>query len=214
MSERNKHVENSSIPRVGATGPPCVEFTLIEEEGRYVVAMRATVTPAGDAQTLSGQVTIKVPHAEGPDRFVVTDLQPAVESAIWVESGRTDAPSEDPQVDYISFAFNAVVVDSQMVQALRSANAASAITPRANDLSAYAWQAGVAIPVFSFANGGDGQGEGTVALLADNDPFLAPNSAGTNPINQIAILGIDTENAYLGNYNTAATDIYLPLINR
>jgi len=186
---------------------------LVGIKGIYAVYMRPNATPAGESYTLSAQVTIKAPHGEGADRFVVTNLQSAVADAIWVQSARVDAPPEDPQADYISFTFDPLVMDAAAFGALRRGNLDFATT--ANDLRAYTWRAGEAVKLFTFANGGTERG--SVTLLENDDPFLAPNSAGTNPGNQIAILGLDVDNAYVGNYTAAseqAPGIFLPLINR
>lgn len=200
-----------------------IAFTIRHEEGRYIVAMRPNVTPPGEPRTLSAQVTFKVPHREGAERFVVADLQSAVADAIWVEAGRVDAPVEDPAADYLTFAFDANVIDSAAVAAIVNAAASSEApreVPLANNLGAYHWRAGEEIQLFSFTNGavGNGVDEGeSVTLLEHDDPFLAPNSLGTNPLNQITILGLDAENAYIGNYSEASsrfTDIFLPFIRR
>src|SRR5205823_2480127 len=146
-------------------------------DGLYVVYMRPNTTPAHGGYTYSAQVTIKVPHGEGETRFVVTNLQSAVADTVWAQRSRIDAPAEAPGADYISFELD----------------------PQLSALNAIAWQAGEEVKVFTFEN--SGSYHGPLALLDGCDPFLASNSAGTNPGNQIAILGLGGDNAYIGNYD-------------
>ncbi|MFN3786610.1 MAG: cadherin, partial [Thiothrix sp.] len=127
--------------------------------------------------SLTGQVTIKAPHAAG---FKVTNLVSTVEGANWVEASRVDAPTEDAQSDYISFSFVGLQGDSARN---------------------FAWQAGKEQVVFTFQNAG-GCVDG-VALMANQDPFnVEKNSANTNPGNQFTNLGWGavSENHYTGNY--------------
>ncbi|MCB1637289.1 MAG: tandem-95 repeat protein, partial [Thiothrix sp.] len=126
-------------------------------------------------------MTLRVPHALGTDRFVVTGLQSShAPGATWQASSRVDAPDEDGSVDYISF------------------------TPTISNSQVFAWQADVEQEVFSFANSGPCMG--TVEIMNNGtDAFnVLPNSAGTNPGNELGNIGWSADNAYLGNYGGTA----------
>ena len=183
-----------------------IEFRVAYEEGAYAVYMRPNVTPDGLNLTLTSQVTIKVPHAAEADRFAVASVQSAVAGTEWAQSSRVDAPSEDGSADYLSFTVNFTDGNHRV----------------------YQWAEGQEIKLFSFANGGACLG--AVNLMDNADSFArSGNSANTNPGNQVDVLGIDRNNAYVGNYGAAADcgvqtqtpreetmvkKIYMPLIQR
>ena len=153
------------------------------KDDRYHVFMKPTVTPSPRDMSLTGQITIRVPHATGADAFVVDDPKSVVANTSWSNNSRVDAPEEDTSVDYISFSLS--VIQS----------------------SAFAWQAGEEKEVLNFRN--SATCIGPVSLINnDTDPFNAPlltggqNSAHTNPGNQFTNLGWggSTENNYLDNY--------------
>lgn len=155
------------------------KLALAEDGKTYQVMMKPAVTPKPDI-SLTGQVTIKVPHAA---EFKVNNLVSAVEGANWVEASRVDAPKEDAKSDYISFSFVGLQGDSARN---------------------FAWQAGKEQVVFTFQNEG-GCVDG-VTLMANKDPFnVEKNSANTNPGNQFTNLGWGavSENHYTGNYGEA-----------
>lgn len=152
---------------------------------RYRVYLRPSSTPSPDL-SLTGQVTLRVPHGTGEHQFSVTDIQSKLGTA-WTLGSQVVAPPEDPSVDYLSFAF----------------------TPL--DVKAFAFKAGEEQEAFSFKNAGSCLG--AVALL-DNatDPFNQPptnpkNSSNTNPSNQFANAGwgSSADNDYLGNYGSPAS---------
>jgi len=190
---------------LAATGDG-IEFRVAYAEGRYAVYMRPTVDATGPALTLTSQVTLKVPHASGADRFDVQDLRNGVDGTEWTQTSRIDAPAEDINADYLSFT----------------------VAFPAGNHQAFTWRANEEILVFSFANHGACQGG--VTLLSNDDPFTSDvangvvNSANTNPGNQIDVLNLGEGNLYLGNYGSVAhcadrtielkNFFYLPLINR
>jgi hypothetical protein len=185
-----------SAPQVEAIpSAPGVQFKLAREGNRYVVYMRPTVTPEQPGLTMTAQVTIRVPHGVDADRFRVADLQSAAPGAVWGQTSRIDAPAEAPDADFISFEFD-----------FESSN-----------LAAYTWQAGQALAAFSFANSGSYQGP--LNLMSNCDAFLY-NQIGVNAGNQIAILGLNNDNAYLGAYENAidapctAYNSFLPVVVR
>lgn len=153
-------------------------------DSRYHVYMRPTSTPTPDL-SMTGQVTLRVPHATGSDKFTATDIQPKTGTS-WSLSSEVFAPVEDKAVDYLSFTLTPI------------------------DVRAFAFKTGVEQEVFSFKNTGPCMG--SVALMNNNtDPFNQPptapeNSAGTNPGNQFANAGwgVTDDNDYLGNYGDAA----------
>ncbi|MEZ4664535.1 MAG: hypothetical protein R2911_43940 [Caldilineaceae bacterium] len=158
-----------------------IEFGLRYADGRYIVSMRPNVTPDAPNQSLSAQVTLKVPHAEGADRFIVRNPQPAVNGTYWVPLSRVDAPEENRHFDYISFEVSYTL----------------------GDRTVFGWTGGKEIDVFSFENSGPCLG--AVYLMSNGDLFMPPpggaNSAGTNPGNYIAVRGLNAndDNDYIGN---------------
>lgn len=158
-----------------------VAFSLVlAADGKtYQVLMKPSKTPKPDI-SLSGQVTIKVPHQSA---FKATAVVSAIAGANWVEASRVDAPKEDKATDYISFSFVGL-------QGSSSRN--------------FAWKEGKEQLVFSFQN--EGGCVSGVTLIAKDDPFnVSPNSASTNPGNYFANLGWGdiSQNNYQGNYGTA-----------
>ncbi len=176
-----------------------VEFKVAwdSSDSRYHVFMRPTTTPSKDL-SMTGQVTLRVPHATGSDKFTVSDLKVKA-NTVWSLSSEVYAPTEDTNVDYLSFTYSPLSV------------------------TAFAFAAGVEQEVFSFAN--TGACLGAVELLDNtNDPFNQPpeapnNSAGTNPGNQFANVGWGSsdDNDYLGNYggstNCKSTGNTAPVAN-
>lgn len=145
----------------------------------YRVFIRPVSTPVPDL-TASAQVTLRVPHADVPDRFTVSNITSAHTGVSWADSSKVFAPTEDTSVDYISFTANI------------------------SNAQAFAWKAGVEQEVFSFKN--TGKCLGPVSIINnDTDPFnKLPNSAGTNPGNEFSNVSWPDLNDYVGNYGTAA----------
>ncbi|SDZ75221.1 IPTL-CTERM protein sorting domain-containing protein [Thiothrix caldifontis] len=152
---------------------------------RYHVYMYPGSIPSPNNLT-SAQVTLKVPHVGGEERFEATDIQSAFSGLSWSNTSNVFAPEEDTDADYLSF------------------------TPAISNTKAMQWQEGQEIEVFSFANAG--ACSGAVTLLENaTDPFNQPpeapeNSVGTNPGNSILNLGwgsTDTDH-YAANYGCPA----------
>ncbi|MFZ1388672.1 MAG: IPTL-CTERM sorting domain-containing protein [Thiolinea sp.] len=149
----------------------------------YKVYMRPISTPSPDVST-TAQVTVRVPHAEIPDRFVVSSITPKHTGVIWANNSKVYAPTENPNYDYLSFTANI------------------------SDSRTFKWEAGVEQEVFSFANTGKCLGPVTL-IVNKTDPFdIEKNSSGTNPGNEFSNLSwaadSSTLSAYVGNYGTAA----------
>lgn len=150
-------------------------LALADDGKTYQVLMKPAKTPKPDI-SLSGQVTIKVPH---DSQFAVTELRSAVTGANWVEASRVDAPTEDVKHDYISFSFVGL-------QGSSSRN--------------FAWKGDAEQMIFSFQNT-KGCIDG-VSLMSNDDAFnVSPNSANTNPGNHFTNLGWGdvSQNNYQGN---------------
>ena len=167
--------------RASEVVPDGVTFKLVFTNGVYEVYMRPNVTPAIPNLTLTSQVTIKVPHRTSDERFKVSNIKSAVTGTAWLASSRIDAPIEDPTADYISF---------------------EVAFPDGN-YQVFGWTIDQEVKVFTFQNSGPCLG--VVTLLTNADPFMPPNSAGTNPGNQINILGVSGDNVYIGNDDLAET---------
>jgi hypothetical protein len=176
-----------------------LEFKVAFNNGRYEVYLRPTHTPEAPNLTLTAQVTLKVPHGADANQFTVANIVNGVAGAEWSATSRVNAPSEEPNADYISFT----------------------VAFPEGDHRAYNWAAGEAIQVFSFENSGPCLGP--VSLIENNDAFMVePNSANTNPGNQIDILGMGSDNLFLGAFDGAADcsdsarlplPVFLPLVS-
>ena len=165
-----------------------IQFGLRYDGQRYVVSMRPTVTPDAPNQSLSIQVTMRVPHRTGSARFQPANIRPLVTGTFWAPLSRVDAPAENPQFDYISFEVG---------------------YPQ-GDRTVFHWRGGVEVDVFSFEN--RGACAGIIVLMDDADSFAQlPNSAGTNPGNYIAVLGLNTDddNDYRGFWGNGLADCQL-----
>ena len=152
------------------------KLSLAEDGKTYQLMMKPSATPKPDL-SLTGQVTLKVPHDA---HFKVTNLTSPIEGSNWVEASRVEAPAEDANSDYISFSF----------VGLQGSSARN-----------YAWTADKEQVIFSFENEA-GCVDG-VSIMANDDAFnVSPNSANTNPGNQFTNLGWGSvsDNNYKGNY--------------
>ena len=149
----------------------------------YRVYMKSVVSYAGiQAKISTAQITLVVPHEIGNKYFQPSNIKGKIvdgNQMIWNLS-RNDKPNENQQMDYISFGFS---------------GSSSPIVFNIN--------ADEEIELLSFEN--SGICNGSVSLIAANDPFLPPNSQNTNPGNQITILGHGTNNAYVNNYGVNVT---------
>ncbi|MFN3785809.1 MAG: hypothetical protein ACK4RS_03110, partial [Thiothrix sp.] len=168
------------IVSVTSVEEPVLEYSIRRDAGsnRYRVYMRPQVTPAKNL-SMTGQITLKVPTGTGTNQFVINELKSAVAGITWTLDSRSNAPSEAPDFDYLSFTFAPI------------------------GTSAFNWQAGKELEVFSFTN--DNTCDGAVSVMENTDPFNhLPNSATVNPGNQFNNSGWGAvgENHYLGNYGT------------
>lgn len=161
-----------------AFAEPVLEYkiALADDGNSYEVWMKPTITPKPDI-SLSGQLTLKVPHAA---QFKPTKVVSGIEGVDWIEASRVDAPKEDPKHDYISFSY---------------------IGSQGNSAQSYDWTAKQELLVFSFMNE-KGCIDG-VSIMPNDDPYNVPNnSQRTNPGNQFTNLGWGAvgENNFKGVY--------------
>lgn len=162
---------NSSVncPDNSPQDPLCIVSYGIDKlpDGTFRVSLTPSVTySAPDNITSTAQITVKVPTASGGnDGFSVTEFTNLVPNVLFGEASRQNAPPEDPEHDYISFALQTL--------------GTSGIT----------YEAGVAVPLFSFRNGGSCEDRAVFLMNNLDDPFLPPNSADANIGQQITIAG-------------------------
>ena len=161
-----------------AWADPALEYKLdVAEDGQtYEVWMKPSATPEPDI-SLTGQLTIKVPHAA---KFQVTGVQSPIEGADWMEASRVDAPTEDPESDYISFSF---------------------MGAQGGGAGSFQWQEGEEKLVMLFSN--EGGCVNGVSIMPNDDLFnVEKNSENTNPGNQFTNLGWGAvgENNFKGVY--------------
>lgn len=158
-----------------------IAFRVAYNDGRYKVMMKPAASATAPALTLTAQVTLKVAHS-ATTPFEVTDLVNNVEGTAWSLSSRINAPAEDATADYLSFTVEFPTGNYQAIE----------------------WVAEQEIEVFSFANANDCLG--AVNVMSNEDPFAqVPNSASTNPGNQIDVLGMGDGNQFNNVVGEAAT---------
>ena len=172
-------------PGMASAQSPGVEYTITLEGQTFHVSMRPDFAPSGTAQTLTAQITLKVPH-DTVDPFTVNNLFNAIPGVTWSLTSRIDAPTEDPNADYLSFT--ASINNSLALLANRPANEE--------------------FLVFTFDNTAACFGE--VAIMDNDEDFNdLPNSAGTNPGNTIEVFDIPngiSADLYFANFTTITAD--------
>lgn len=170
-------------------------------DSRYHVFLQPTSTPEPDESYNSAQVTLRVPHVVGADRFKLTDSNVTSRTgttwslgmeAVAEEADGTCAVTQcqfdNPDFDYFSFMLDI------------------------RDLKAFAFTAGTEVEAFSF-NATQGCRTG-LEVMPEDDLFNLPNnSIGTNVGNFFINKGwavnpndptwTTKENHYLGSYGGA-----------
>jgi len=146
------------------------KLTMLEDGETYQVSLIPEQTWTHPHNiTSTAQVTLKVPT----ESFEVDDLKSLQLNIDWQSNSRSNSPSEEPGVDYISIGLSTLgTID-------------------------FNYEAGVEMPLFSFKNALPCSGS---VVLMDNeeDPFMAPNSRSANVGNSITVFGARGE-AYVGN---------------
>lgn len=150
-----------------------ISFRVAYNAGVYEVYMTPSATAADPGITLTSQVTLKTPR-NSETNFAPTNVTSAVAGTAWALTSRIDAPAEDPNADYLSFTVE---------------------FPDGN-YRAFQWVANQEVKVFTFENAN--ACIGAVSLMANDDAFAQlPNSVGTNPGNQIDVMGMGDGNAFM-----------------
>ncbi len=158
-----------------------LKIELLPDNSTIKVSMIPEVTYAFPQNvTASGQITIKVPHGFGNYSFEVVNLNSLTPGADWAFNNRVDAPVEAPAWDYLSFGLVS------------------------NGTSAYNYQAGVELPMFSFQNGAAACADSIRLFDNINDPLISPNSLGINLENTVVVLGGGLVNSVSENVGTAS----------
>ena len=163
--------DNSSVncPGEDPEDPVCIVDFQIEKmpSGEFQISIEPSVSyDTPDNITSTAQFTIKVPTASASNMgFLVEDLQNLLPGVLFAETGRQNAPDEDPMHDYISFGLQTM--------------GTSGIT----------YASGVKVPLFTFRNGGTCEELPLSLMVNQNDPFFPPNSANANVGQQITIAG-------------------------
>jgi gliding motility-associated-like protein len=160
---------------------------LMPDQTTYLVSMQADTTIAPPFNiTSSVQITMRTPHGEAPNNFMVgniTNLQPLT---AWDDNVHIISPLEAPTWDYISFALISL------------------------GTTGFTYEEGVSIPLFSFTNEAAGC-VGEIELIDnENDPFLPPNSANANIGHSIVVFGAGLQNAYRGNIDDNESALCVP----
>jgi len=166
--------------------------------GEYEVYYRPDFTLAGAlGQISTSQVTIVAPTAVGAliglmGEVPTNPLWGAVTNVTcqWQVNARVDAPPENPNFDYISVG----------------------MTPGCANPG---WTAGVEVHMFSFVLGAcDGALELFVNGVDPFDPVVigGPNSANSNPGNEITILNFGNTNLWNSNYDVGMADCSATLL--
>ncbi len=173
----------SSMALTATEASASVKFRLGYEAdtNQYAVYMTPDSVPSPD-MLLSAQVTLVVPHGENAQRFTINGIESSVSGIHWLGHSRVDAPTENPEVDYISMGYFFT----------------NTTPPQ------FGWVTGKEMKVLSFfSNKGCVEG---IKLMDNHDPFnTLPNSAGTNPGNDFLNVGWLMSNAYVGNYGEAVS---------
>jgi gliding motility-associated-like protein len=158
---------------------------LLDTDGAtYKVFINSTKTFTGvNSLISSSQVSIVVPNGTGNDYFKISNLNSPIAGMKWVFTGRTDAPIENPDKDYLFFSFinnNSPIVKFDIL-------------------------ANQDILLFTFKRTGNCTGK-IYAFDNQTDAFISPNSLGINAGNSLTVLGAGGD-AYAGN-----TEV-LPIVN-
>lgn len=163
-----------------------MKLQLIDDMGTYGVYGKITdgTTISDNTDTGSGQATIVAPYAPGdPNNFAFSNLQSV--NGFWTQNARVQGPDEATDKDYISFGF---------------------VTEGANTID---YSSGDEVLLFTFVM--TSPCPDTLHLIDGADPFVEPNSEGTNPENDLAVIDKDNANNtlyYVRNYAPSAWACY------
>ncbi|MFK7935355.1 MAG: hypothetical protein AB8G22_17710, partial [Saprospiraceae bacterium] len=164
-----------------------MKLQLMDDVGTYGVYAKTTsgTTISDNTDTGSGQATIVAPYfgVGDPANFAFSNLQSV--NGFWSQNARVQGPTEATNRDYISFGF---------------------ITEGANSID---YSSGDEVLLFTFTM--TSPCPDTLYLMDGTDAFVEPNSEGTNPENDLAVIDKDNGNNtlyYVRNYATSAWACY------
>lgn len=182
-------------------------------DNRYHVFLQPTTTPSPDVSYTGAQVTLKVPHALGTDKFSVVETDTATQDGILSHSGTEwyigmEAIAKESN--------GSCSIDPRTCQTDVSDSDYITFVMSINKLNAFAFQANQEVEAFSFAV--EGACNAQVQVMPNDDPFNQPdNSIGTNPgnffinsgwsLNSSDPLWTSRENHYLGTYGAPVSCI-------
>ena len=158
----------------------CVYTYILEaKKGLFTVSLLPNQTIKSPFNTTAtAQVTLKVPTGN----FKVANLKNLIEGVQFSENGRSNAPTEAPEFDYIVFGLTSI--------GTRNIN----------------YTKDTKIPLFSFIN--SGACNGVPIYLMDNfkDPFYPPNSQRANVSQQITVAQTGSDISIICNGGQAISD--------
>lgn len=144
-----------------------MKLQLLDDAGTYGVYAKITdgTTISDNTDTGSGQATVVAPYGGigDPNNFTFTNLTSV--NGFWSQNARAEGPTEAPDKDYISFGF---------------------VTEGQNTID---YSSGEEVLMFTFVM--TSPCPDTLYLMDGTDPFVKPNSAGTNPENDLAVIDKD-----------------------
>lgn len=174
-----------------------ISFRVAYNAGVYEVYMTPSATAADPGITLTSQVTLKMAR-NAETSFEPTNVTSTVAGTAWALTSRINAPQEDPNADYLSFTVE---------------------FPDGN-YRAFQWVANQEMKVFTFENAN--ACIGAVSIMGNDDAFAQlPNSVGTNPGNQIDVMGMGEGNVFASVAGAPAlcdqnrsldTKVFLPIL--
>lgn len=142
------------------------KLELMPDNTTYQVSLVSDTTWAFPYNlTSSAQVTIRAPHGEPPNQFVVGNLTALQAGSEWDANVYVTSPQEAPSWDYVSFGLVSL------------------------GTSAFAYETGLEVPLFSFQNNGDNCVDSVELIHPESDPFLPPNSEAVNIGHSIVTFG-------------------------
>lgn len=139
----------------------CVYTYMLEaENGIFTISLLPDTTVTSPLNTtVTAQVTLKVPTGG----FLVDNFQNLLDGVLFQENGRSTAPSEAPEFDYIVFGLTTLGTRN------------------------IPFEKGVKVPLFSFENSGTSTGKQVFLIENFTDPFYPPNSEDDNVGQQITV---------------------------
>lgn len=154
-----------------------IKTTLDPDGVTYKVFMVSSQNFTGSSSFISSsQITLVVPHGSGGNYFQISNPVSTIPNMRWIFSGRTDAPPENPDYDYLFFSFINNTLPFVKFDIIANQE----------------------VLLFSFRRTSPCAGR-VYAFDNQTDPFRFPNSIGVNSGNSFSIFG-GGSGAYSGNH--------------